>query len=316
MYFLGIDGGGTRTRALLSDASGRIVGQGLSGATNPRTIAHTEVEANLLDAIKQASEGIARHEICAAHLGLAGASDASTQERVLAIARESLEGARAQITVGHDLETALEGGFAGAPGMVLLAGTGSASYGRNEAGEISQCGGWGDLVDDAGSGSWLGLRALQACVRQADGRQPESALIGTVMTFLAIDSMTQFKSRLHDQGLTRTERAQLAPIVIDLAASNDPAAALILSEALEELCRLAKCTRQALKLVEAPVLQCGGLTRHNYFQNNLKTRLHKHGFEVVETRPRMPAVAGAVLLALKSAKIRANGDIISRLAET
>ena len=61
MYFLGIDGGGTRTRALLSDASGRIVGQGLSGATNPRTIAHTEVEANLLDAIKQASE--ASHDI-------------------------------------------------------------------------------------------------------------------------------------------------------------------------------------------------------------------------------------------------------------
>lgn len=316
MYFLGIDGGGSRTRALLCDASGQIAGRGLSGATNPRAVPAFELRRNLLDAIRQATDDIEPTAIHTAHLGIAGASEASARKLISQIARELLKSEATHITVGHDLETALEAGLTGRPGVVLIAGTGSASYGRNAAGQTAECGGWGDLVDDSGSGSWIGLQALQACVRQADGRSAETSLMNKVMQFLEIGSMSAFKARIHDQGLTRSERAGLAPIVIDLAVSGDTDAAGIMSEAIEGLCQLALSTGRKLKLSQPALCLRGGLTENPCFREALSTALRSYGFETIGEHPRLPAEAGALLLALKSANVTTGKDTIARLAKT
>lgn len=313
MYVLGIDGGGSRTRALLCDASGRIAGQGLSGGINPRHACTADIRACLNEAFSQSTIGIDPSRIAAVHLGIAGASDRPTQSNIAALAREHVGGG-ATISVGHDLEIALVGGLGGGkPGIVLVAGTGSACYGHDTNGQSVQCGGWGDLVDDVGSGSWLGLRALQVCVRQADGRLPESPLKGMVMDFLRIDHMEGFKERIHSVGLSRRERATLAPALIQLAACGDYAAGEILSEGMEELSSLLLCTSEQLQLSGPSVLLTGGLMNHEYFRSQLQNAVSRIQPEIRIVEQCLTAVAGATLLALKSARIDVSESTITRL---
>ena len=315
MYYLGIDGGGSQTRALVCDGSGQVFGRGLSGPSNPRTATESMLRENLLSAIQQAVSGIKIARVHAAYFGVAGATDPINQELILQIAHDFFQHQAPKITVGNDMEIALEGGLSGAPGLVLIAGTGSASYGRNAAGKTAQCGGWGDLVDDAGSGSWIGLEALQTLVRQADGRLPKSSLMNAVVHFLGIEGMSDFKARIHDQGLARNERARLAPIVIDLAQSGDLLATQIVSRAVQELCRLVKIVNQKLELPRPSICLCGGLMQNPYFQDALCTALRLDGFESAVTCPHLQPVSGALMLALKSVNITVREQTIIELVK-
>lgn len=316
MHYLGIDGGGSHTRALLCDASGRTIGKGLSGPTNPRSTPAATLKANLLDAIQQACSQASPSTIRAAHLGIAGCGDPRMHTTLTAIARQCITTDETQISIGHDLEIVVEGSLVGQPGIVLLAGTGSACYGRDAQDRTAECGGWGDLVDDAGSGSWIGLLALQAAVRQADGRQSKGPLMHKVMEFLQISTMHDFKTRIHQQGLPRNERAGLAPVVITLAESGDRAATQILSQASEELCALAVSTSQQLQLSAPRILLAGGLTENRFFYETLSKSLPAHIAGARPSRPQLNAASGAVLLALRSAKVPIDQNIINSLKKT
>ena len=314
MYALGIDGGGSRTRALLCDAYGQIIGQGLSGGTNPRTSSAAELKVHLQEAIEQATRSIDCSKIIAAHFGLAGAGDAETKAKVRKITKEVL-GEQTTCTIGHDLEIALAGGLANNTGIVLVAGTGSACYGRTCDGRSAKCGGWGDLVDDVGSGSWIGLRALQACVSQTDGRLPESPLKQAVMDFLKIDHMNTFKARIHDSGLSRSERARLAPIILDLASAGDAVSIAIVAEGVDALSSCVLSTSRQLDIKTPSVLLVGGLLQHTYFSNSLKAALNTRIPSAIITQPILSPTAGAVLMALKATSCEISDAAIDKLKE-
>tara|TARA_A100001015_G_scaffold314965_1_gene425680 strand:+ start:174 stop:1130 length:957 start_codon:yes stop_codon:yes gene_type:complete len=314
VYALGIDGGGSRTRALLCDTLGQIIGQGLSGGTNPRTSATGELKAHLQEAIEQATRSIDSSKILAAHFGLAGAGEAGTRAKVQAITKELLceETTR---TIGHDLEIALVGGLGSKTGIVLVAGTGSACYGRTCDGRSTKCGDWGDLVDDVGSGSWIGLRALQVCVRQTDGRLPESPLKQAVMDFLKIEHMDAFKTRIHDSGLSRSERAQLAPIILDLASAGDEVSLAIVAEGVGALSSCVFITCRQLDIKSPAVLLAGGLLQHNYFSDSLEAALNTRIPSAIITQPILNPTAGAVLMALEAASCEISEATLENLKE-
>ncbi|MEC8209446.1 MAG: BadF/BadG/BcrA/BcrD ATPase family protein [Verrucomicrobiota bacterium] len=314
MYALGIDGGGSRTRALLCDTYGQIIDQGLSGGTNPRTSSTAELKTHLKEAIKQATQSIDCSKIIAAQFGLAGAGEADTRSKVKTIAMELLSDQTA-CTIGHDLEIALVGGLANKTGIVLVAGTGSACYGRSCDGRSAKCGGWGDLVDDVGSGSWIGLRALQAGVRQADGRLPESPLKKAVMGFLKIDHMNTFKARIHDAGLSRSERARLAPIILNLASEGDAASIAIVAEGVDALSNCVFSTSRQLDMEAPSVLLSGGLLKHTYFSHSLEAALYTRIPSAIITKPILCPAAGAVLIALKAVNSEISDANIDKLRE-
>ena len=314
MYALGIDGGGSRTRALLCDTHGQIIGKGLSGGTNPRTYSAGELKAHLQEAIEQATRSIDCSKILAAHFGIAGAGDARTRAKVQAITKELLSEQTTR-TIGHDLEIALVGGLGSNTGIVLVAGTGSACYGRTCDGRSTKCGDWGDLVDDVGSGSWIGLRALQVCVRQADGRLPESPLKQAVMDFLKIEHMDAFKTRIHDSGLSRSERAQLAPIILDLASKGDEVSLAIVAEGVDALSSCVFITSRQLGIKSPTVLLAGGLLQHTYFSNSLEAALNARIPNAIITQPILSPTAGAVLMALKAANCEISDASIEKLKE-
>lgn len=303
MHFLGIDGGGSHTRALICDQSGKIIGNGESGPSNPMSSPVADCQAHLEEAIQLALSAFNPDTIEAAHFGIAGAQSKEGYDILQGIARELLDCSKTKISIGSDLEIALEGGLAGAPGIALIAGTGSACYGKNGLGEEAFCGGWGDLVDDAGSGSWIGLKALQVCVRQADGRLTSSEFQDRVLDNLGIDSMNGFKQRIHQKGINRTERAELAPIIFDLAENGDPAALEIVNQAADELFNLVhSCCRQ-LHFASPDIVLLGGLTSQAQLLEQIVARIKNNIPDAQVHRPKLSATSGAILKAMRASGI-------------
>jgi N-acetylglucosamine kinase-like BadF-type ATPase len=121
------------------------------------------------------------------------------------------------------------------------------------------------------------------------------------MDFLKIEHMDAFKARIHDSGLSRSERAQLAPIILDLANTGDEVSLAIVAEGVNALSNCAFITSRQLGIKSPTVLLAGGLLQHTYFSNSLETELNTRIPSAIITQPILSPVAGAALMALKAA---------------
>lgn len=236
MYVLGIDAGGTKTVCYLADAGGRVVGEGRGGGANLQAHGELEVEKVLHSVIDQAigDRAILPSSVC---LGVAGVDRPEDDRTVRDIMRRL--GFRRHTLVVNDALIALVAGVGDAPGVVLIAGTGSIAYGFNEAGLAARAGGWGFVLGDEGSGYWMGRQALAAVVREADGRGPHTELTPLVLEHFHLTRVDGLVRAVYDKGLKRYAVAALGKVVESARAAGDVAAADILTKAGEELTRAA-----------------------------------------------------------------------------
>lgn len=229
--FVGIDGGGTRTLAALTDAAGAVLAEAegpsaridiLDPAAGARELAElTRV------VLRRGSAPVPATSLCCALSGAGRASERAALEHAL---RET--GVAQTVVIVPDAEAALEDAFGAGPGLLLISGTGSIAWGRNEAGEVARCGGWGYLLGDEGSGYAIGLAAIRAGLRAHDGRLAETPLLRLVLEHARTDEPDALIR--WGAAATRADVAALAPGVIETAAS-DPCAAGIVETATREL---------------------------------------------------------------------------------
>jgi N-acetylglucosamine kinase-like BadF-type ATPase len=155
----------------------------------------------------------------------------------------------ASIQVVGDTAIALEAAFAGGPGLICIAGTGSVAFGRNERGEIARAGGWGRMVSDEGSGHWIGQHAVSQCLRALDmGRS--SQLISGIMEYWHIVTREQLVQRCHREQCPAY--AELFPVVLDAAENGDALASELLTAAGYELARITQIVLRRLWVGPAP----------------------------------------------------------------
>ncbi len=235
-FFIGIDGGGSRTRARLQSArDGRILGDGAAGASGlTQGVAQAWRHASAAIAAAFAAAGLARpaDAAIAVGAGLAGARDPVLRAEFIAAAP-----AFAALALDTDGHAALLGAHGGGPGMVLVAGTGSVGEALLADGRRRLVGGWGYPVGDEGSGAWLGLRAMALAQRAVDGRGEAGPgpLARAVRQATGVDEDAM---RSWCVGAGQARYAQLAPLVFDHEA-DDPAAADLIARAIDALVELA-----------------------------------------------------------------------------
>src|SRR5271170_4762879 len=159
--FLGIEGGGTRTVALMANARGAILSRLESGPLNLKLSS----DADVLRRLREIKRGLASRPTCLA-VCLAGCRTTADQTRVRALAQRVWPGVPA--FVGSDLDSALAAAFGPrGSGIVMISGTGSCVYGRNGS-QVARAGGWGHLLGDHGSGYWIAVAGLRAAIREYD----------------------------------------------------------------------------------------------------------------------------------------------------
>lgn len=212
--YIGIDGGGTRTRVVVTDAAGRELGRIEDGPGRLRPgdpAASASAVADLIDrALRATGTRPPAESVCVA---LSGAGRADERlELTAALLREAIA---LRVRVTTDAEAALHDAFGEGPGLLLVAGTGSIAWGRAADGRGARVGGWGERLGDEGSGYAIGSDALRAILRAHDGRGEPTALIDAILGPLGFDDPETLVT--WRAGADTREVAALAPIVLGLA---------------------------------------------------------------------------------------------------
>lgn len=255
--FLAVDGGGSTTRLALHDAAGRRLGLTKAGPTSLtiKGAAAWETIGACLETLCADRDGglaavLPRLSI---GLGLAGANSATLRQAFLAAAP-----AVAAVRLATDAYIAALGAHGGAPGAIVIVGTGSAGYRIFADGTTRLVGGWGFPVDGAGGGAWLGQRAIGEALHVVDGRwtgAPGGAPVHCAVLAHCGGSRAAVLDWLHQAPSTRY--AELAPIVLRHAAAGDAAADALARAAGAGVARIARALDAA---GAAPLALVGGLS--------------------------------------------------------
>ncbi|MGH7445112.1 MAG: N-acetylglucosamine kinase, partial [Longimicrobiales bacterium] len=230
---------------------------------------------------------------------LAGAGRAELREAVRAeLAREQI--ARSVVVI-TDAEAALADAFDDAPGILLIAGTGSIAWGRGEDGRLERCGGWGALLGDEGSGYAIGLAGLRASVRAEDGRAPATQLRAELLRTLELRETSELIGWVAHA--SKAAVAALAPVVLQAAAAGDDVACTLRDEAASALVAHVTVLRERLGPWRgaADVAFAGGLIRPGRpLRDALSTALRASGASVRIREQTVDAARGATRLARRS----------------
>ena len=293
---LGIDGGGSTVRAAVVTPDLRIIGQSEGGTANPSVVGHLTAAHTIQDTVRAALDvaHVNTDAVQAVGIGIAGAAAHHSADWLRAVVAEMMPQAR--VAPSADFEIALVGALGERKGVIVLAGTGSLAYGVNTAGEAALVGGWGYLLDDSGSGYWLGRRGLEAIVRAGDGRGSPTTLTDSLLDALGIARPLDLIHWLYHGNTSRTRAvAALAPLVLRDAESDDAVAAAIVAQGVEELTLAAHTVMRRLEMRAPKIAFAGGLLSS---PNPLSTRLAAALDLDTLPVPRYPPVIGAALLAL------------------
>ena len=252
--FLAIDAGGTRTQCLLADDT-RVLARATAGTIKLMRVSEREATARLQAMLAEvaAAAGVSLGQVTRTCFGLAGLSSPAAREWASRVLAKSVAG---ELLLCGDEEIALDAAFAGGPGILVVAGTGSNAIGRSDAGEIFGAGGWGPILGDEGSGTWIGLEAIRAALRAHD-RDPLSdlnrdsnrekpridhtSLLREIERHWKLNSLAElgaYANQRADPNHPAPDFASLAPVVARCAEQRDALAAEVLTRAGVELAEM------------------------------------------------------------------------------
>ncbi len=292
----GLDAGASKTRAFVITQDGATVGRGAGGGGNLLT--SPDPGGSYAAALREALAG---RTPLAVVLSCAGGDREADRARGLEILSGIL-GPGVRIAVTHDAKAALYAGNPHGCGVVLIAGTGSVAYGRNEEGDELRAGGWGYLAGDEGSAVWIGLEGLRAAAHHWDGRGSPTGISEHLKQELGV---TDFHDVLpHLYGRPHPAPAIQAGVwaVTRAAAESDAIAVRIVERGAHELARAATVVAQGLRLADGPVYLAGGafenisLLQHAV-RRELVGMLPRAAVEAIHEEPAMGAARLAAQLA-------------------
>jgi N-acetylglucosamine kinase-like BadF-type ATPase len=268
-YILGVDGGGTKTLALLGDLDGHVLARGVSGPSNHNAVGFDAACSALENAITMARTDYPG-EISALCLGLSGAGRKEDIEQFQNWAVHKFP--KTAVKVVSDAEILLMAGAPSGPALVLICGTGSIVYGRTVTGELIRAGGWGYLFGDEGSGYAIGIAALRAVMQAHDGRGPETLLSELVLERYGLHTPPELVHAIYGAESPRSEVATLADLVEQAASRGDSAAIAILETSARELVRTIAAVYPKLGTSAVPLVITGGTILHGRY---LKKAFHR-----------------------------------------
>lgn len=295
--YLGIDGGGTKTRCALGDEA-TVLATAVAGGSNVVRLGAARAREALHAGVREvcAAAKISPDQIRSVCIGAAGAARPGVAEKIRGILRELTS---AFVDVVGDTVIALEAAFDSGPGVIAIAGTGSIVYGRNALGQTARAGGWGYAISDEGSGQWIGRRAVWTILRALDDGS-ETKLTGMVLRAWNLHTLDELVQTAN--ALPPPEFPRLFPVVLQAAREGDPLASSLLAEAGSQLADLTAMVirRLAPQLPHVPVATTGSVFRQSaevrqVFYNHLQA-----SFPNIEIRSQpVDPVEGALARARK-----------------
>lgn len=292
---IGLDIGGTKTRGVRFE-DGAPVADESAGSANVQNVSREQAVLNLADLFARIGGG----RVAQVYAGAGGIDTDDDAAALAALIEPYVPGAK--VTVVHDSRLLLAAGGA-STGVAVIAGTGSAAWGRNAAGEEARAGGWGYLLGDEGSGYWLGREAVRHSLRRMNQGLPEDQLTAALLAACGVDHPNRLIALFHSPETGRRFWAQQARLVVDAAAAGHAPSQELLDQAGQDLAGLAA---QALRKlgIDGPVILGSGLGMNVVpLQDAFRTYLAAAGVTDVRVLHQDP-VFGVLRLVSEASKTR------------
>jgi glucosamine kinase len=256
-FYLGIDSGGSKTTCAVGDENS-VLATATAGPSNVVRVGEAQARESLHQSVRQAcaAAGITPAQVASTCIGAAGAVRAEIISTVRGALAEILSTA---IDVVGDMEIALDAAFHGGPGVIVIAGTGSIAYGRDAQGNTVRAGGWGFAISDEGSAHWIGRTAITAVLRAKDSGQVSRdghnevvpPLLAALLKAWGMASLDDFVRAANST--PPPDFAVLFPALLTAVHVNDELAQHILTQAGQELARLAAIVIRRLQDEATPL---------------------------------------------------------------
>jgi len=305
-FLIGIDGGGTKTHAVLTNLDGEKLFERFAGPSNFLILGTEKVSETILELIDSCKNhaNISYKDISAVLLGTTGAGRRSDAE-LLENAFQSFLNQKSIPTINFHVESdariALEGAFAGKPGSILIAGTGSIMFGKDQKGNIHRVGGFGRFIGDEGSGYSIGKRALTAIAKSYDGRSEKTILSDLINEKFGIPSSEKLITEVYKNNF---DIASAAPLVLYAADMGDNAAIKIIESETDELILHINAMQEKIKEDHLDIAFIGGILSSKNFYSDLFTKKIKEQISNCRVKPPdYPPEYGAILMAQAYLKI-------------
>jgi glucosamine kinase len=312
--FVGVDGGQSHTEAVLADENGNVLSRGFGGASNHaehpggRERLRNAILNSVGEALKNAGlPPLGEFVFASAHFGMTGGADFK-EEIIGEIVKAG------HFVVGHDAPTALFGSTAGAPGIVVIAGTGSVIYGEDESGKTTRIGGLGYLFSDEGSGFWLALQTIRLAIKEQDGLIEPAGLQELALEFFGRRQIREITDDFYYAKMSRDDLASFARRAHEAAAAGNEVIREQINYGAHVLVKSVLSASKRLNFQgDFPVAGVGGMFRAPLMQKCFSESLQKEVSGAIFTQPRFNPAIGAVLLAYRQAGIEINESLLKNL---
>ncbi|TWT74963.1 N-acetylglucosamine kinase [Allorhodopirellula solitaria] len=302
-YVLGVDAGGSKTRVSLGRVTdGQLHGitTAVGGAGNPRSVGFERALGEIGETVQRAFQAASIKPTTVSHacLCIAGAGRQEEQQRILDWCVASKLAVHPAVV--SDAECLLAA--SDSVGVALIAGTGSMAWGCSHRGQTTRAGGCGYLLDDEGSGFWLGKEILRHCCMSADARQSTTSLVPPVLAYLDLASPDHIIAWCYDGTDARQRIASLAPLVFE-EYGHDAVAQEIVHAGAHALADLVAAVSHQLRFAaRSYTLACAGsvLLNQPIYRELLESRLRQLEVEPREVRWIGNPAEGALELAWKA----------------
>lgn len=308
-YYIGMDGGGTKTHAVIANERGEILAEHVGGPSNFQIIGVEKAAETIFSLVQSCCEsvGCTIQEISGIACGLTGAGRAGDQQRMAEGLKKYAAKKKSKlkrVIIESDARIALEGAFKGGAGIILIAGTGSIAFGKDARGNVHRVGGWGRILGDEGSGYYLGRLGLTAVTHHLDGRGEKTMLTAMISKKFELTDQTAIINAIYKNNF---DIASVAPLVLDAAMKKDHVCLLIAEQAAVMLANhvnvaskkiLASSKTQVRSKVKLAFV--GGLIANETLLATLLRQFISSTLPSIEViRPMATPAYGAVVLALR-----------------
>jgi N-acetylglucosamine kinase-like BadF-type ATPase len=304
--FLGVDGGATKSNAILLDSARRVRAEGTGKPSNFQIIGIEQASTNILETaettLKKSNSDFSQvKSICLALAGAGRKDDADKMRNEFVALLEAKKYFAPKVRVESDATAALEGALGGKGGMVLIAGTGSILLAKDDRRTIHRTGGWGRFIGDEGSGYAMGRSCLEAVAREFDGRGKKTVMTRLLKDRTGIEGPDSLVREVYQNNF---DIASVAPLVAEAAEMGDEAALEIVRENIDELMIHIAAILRKLNNPLPLVLLGTLLSSENFFSRSVHKRISRQFPKIEIRKPEYSPAVGAALLALESGEVR------------
>ena len=298
--FIGIDGGGTSTRCVLTNEYLEVIADAGGGASNPLIVGFDNSTDIIFRLIKNVcnKSGIKKNINIVA--GIAGCGSKTNSNKLKQLLLERIHTSEISVNfieVVNDAQIALEGALNGKPGTIIIAGTGSVLLGKDNSKKLYKIGGYGKLIGDEGSGYSIGLKGLKAVSKYFDGRGKKTKLVDYLASEYGIINRDEMITKVYSRCF---DIADVSKHVLKAADKRDKVCMQIITKEIKELILHIKAFKKNIKEKKIVLSFAGSLlTNKNYYSRKLKREITGSFKNIKIIKAKYPPVIGAVILAKK-----------------